>query len=175
MTSRIIRTKERFHARSQQTAGRLMQLIDFFYPPFQRFMPQQTFRYAACGGANQMLNLIVYYISYNFIFRKQNWDLGFITFKPHIAAFLVAFAVTFPIGFLLSRYVVFNQSAIKGRHQAVRYITVVVICLLLNYGLLKLFVEVFHWYPTPSMLLTILLVVTFSFLSQKRFAFKSVG
>ncbi len=173
--SRIIRTKEIFNARSQQTAGWLMQVIDFFYPPFRKIIPHQTFRYAACGGANQLLNLVVYYISYNFIFKKQNWNIGVITFKPHIAAFLVAIVFTFPIGFLLSRYVVFNESDVKGRHQAVRYITVVVICLLLNYVLLKLFVEVFGWYPTPSMFLTILLVVSFSFLSQKKFAFKSVG
>lgn len=173
--SRVIRTKEKFNAHSEQAAGWLMQIIDFFYPPFRRILPHQTFRYAACGGSNQILNLLVYYISYNFIFKKQDWHLGFITFKPHIAAFLLAFAVTFPIGFLLSRYVVFNESDMKGRQQAVRYITVVLICLLLNYGLLKLFVEVFHWYPTPSMLLTILIVVAFSFLSQKKFAFKSVG
>lgn len=173
--SRVIRTKKKIDARSQQAAGWLMPLIDFFYPPFEKFLPLQTFRYAACGGGNQLLNLAVYYISYNFIFKKQNWDIGFLVFKPHIAAFLVAFVVTFPIGFLLSRYVVFNESDIKGRHQAFRYFTVVGICLLLNYGLLKLFVEVFGWYPTPSMLLTILIVVTFSFLSQKKFAFKSVG
>ena len=173
--SRILRTKERFNVRSQQTADWLMQVIDFFYPPFRRFIPHETFKYAACGGANQVLNLIVYYISYNFIFKKENWQLGFITFKPHIAAFLLAFVATFPIGFLLSRYVVFHSSIIKGRQQAVRYVTIVLICLLLNYVLLKLFVEVFGWYPTPSMFLTILLVVAFSFLSQKKFAFRSVG
>jgi len=167
--------KEKMDARSQQVASLLMPLIDFFYPPFRRFMPLQTFRYAACGGANQALNLIIYYISYNFIFNKEVWDLEFIAFEPHIAAFIIAFIVTFPIGFLLARYVVFSDSEVKGRKQAGSYFIIAGICILLNYGLLKLFVEVFHWYPTPSMLLNIVLVVSFSFFSQKRFAFKSVG
>jgi putative flippase GtrA len=173
--SRIVRTKQKFHARSQQTAGWLMQIIDFFYPPFRKLIPHQTFRYAACGGGNQLLNLAVYTFFLHYVFKMKPWHLGFWTFKPHTAAFLVAFIVTFPIGFLLSRYVVFNESAIKGRHQIVRYFSIVGICLILNLVLLKLFVEVFHWNEVFSYFLDIIIVVMFSFLSQKRFAFKSVG
>lgn len=173
--SNALARKKKIDAKGQQAAGVLMQLIDFFYPPFRRFIPHQTFRYAACGGANQVLNLVIYFISYNYIFKKEIWHLGFIAFKPHIAAFIIAFIITFPIGFLLARYVVFHDSEVKGRKQAGSYFIIAGICIVLNYGLLKLFVEVFGWYPTPSMLLTIVLVVSFSFFSQKRFAFKSVG
>ena len=164
--------KERFEHRSQRAAGWIMPIIDFFYPPFRRLMPLQTFRYAACGGGNQLLNLVIYYVSYNFIFKKQNWDAGFYVFSPHIAAFLVSFIVTVPLGFLLSKYVVFNQSGLKGRHQAIRYFAIVGICLVLNIGLIKLFVEVLHIWPTLAMLLNIVVVVLFSFLSQKKFAFR---
>lgn len=173
--SKVKAAKKKIDDHSQVAAGWLMRIIDVFYPPFRRWMPLQTFRYAACGGGNQALNLLIYFISYNFIFHKEVWHLGFIAFKPHIAAFIVAFIVTFPIGFMLSRYVVFNDSQIRGHHQAVRYLSIVGVCILLNYGLLKLFVEVFHWYPTPSMLVTIVIVVSFSFLTQKKYAFQSSG
>jgi putative flippase GtrA len=173
--SRILRTKEKFDAHSQKTAGWLMQFIDFFYPPFRKFIPHQTFRYAACGGANQLLNLAVYTFCLYYVFKMKNWDLGFWVFTPHTASFLVAFVVSFPIGFLLSRYVVFNESDVKGRQQIVRYFSIVGICLVLNLVLLKLFVEVFHWNEVLSYFLDVVIVVTFSFLSQKRFAFKSVG
>ncbi|HCL82631.1 MAG TPA: phenylalanine 4-monooxygenase, partial [Chitinophagaceae bacterium] len=33
----------------------IIALIDFFYPPFRKFISLQTFRYAACGGANTIL------------------------------------------------------------------------------------------------------------------------
>lgn len=171
--SKVVHVKKKINEKSQQTALKLMPVIDFFYPPFKKIMPLQTFRYAACGGGNQLLNLIIYFISYNYIFKKEVWHLGFIAFKPHIAAFIVSFIITFPIGFLLSRYIVFQGSEVRARHQAFRYFSIVGICLLLNYLLLKLFVEIFHWYPTPSMLLTIIIVVMFSFFTQKKFAFKS--
>lgn len=150
-------------------------VIDVFYPPFKKYIPHQTFRYIACGGSNQLLNLVIYYLSIHYLFHDKNWELGFIAFKPHIAAFIVAFSISFPIGFLLAKYVIFHGSPVRGKTQAVRYISIVIICLALNYFILKLFVEIFLWYPTPSMILNIVLVTIFSYFSQKRFAFKSVG
>lgn len=173
--NKVVRTREKIAAKSQQAADIILPIIDFFYPPFRKIMPLQTFRYAACGGGNQLLNLLIYFVSYNYIFKKEVWHLGFIAFKPHIAAFIIAFIITLPIGFLLGKYVIFNDSEVKSHKQAGRYFLIACICIVLNYGFLKLFVEVFHWYPTPSMMLTIVLVVTFSFFSQKKVAFKSVG
>ena len=31
---------------------KIIAFIDFFYPPFKKIMPEQTFRYAVCGGSN---------------------------------------------------------------------------------------------------------------------------
>ena len=33
----------------------LTTVIDFFYPPFRRFMPLELFRYGCCGGLNLVL------------------------------------------------------------------------------------------------------------------------
>ncbi len=147
-------------------------IIDFFYPPFRNMMPIQTFRYAACGGANVALDIALYFISYNFILRKQVMHIGFLAFQPYIAAILITFCVTFPVGFLLSKYVVWTQSNIKGHVQLFRYFLLVLICLLLNYVFIKLFVELLHFYPTVSKIITTIIVVIFSYLSQKYFTFR---
>ncbi len=73
-------------------------------------MPIRTFRYAVSGGTNMLVDIFIYYISYNFILRKEVLELGFIAFKPHIAALWMAFFVSFPLGFLLSKYIVFDKS-----------------------------------------------------------------
>lgn len=135
-------------------------------------MPIQTFRYAACGGSNMLLDILIYYISYNFILHKQNLDLGFIVFKPHIAALWMAFVVSFPVGFLLSKYIVFNTSQLRGRVQLFRYLLIVAVNLLLNYAFLKTLVEYMNFYPTIARIFTTCILVTFSFLSQKHFTFK---
>ncbi|GAA4331476.1 GtrA family protein [Flaviaesturariibacter amylovorans] len=151
----------------------ILQVIDLFYPPFRKVMTVQMFRYAACGGGNTVLNILVYYIAYNFVLEKQVLDLGFIAFTPHIAAFLIAFCITFPIGFYLSMFVVFQGSYLKRRVQLWRYFLVAMACVVLNYVLLKVFVEILGMYPTPSLMATTGIVVLFSYLSQRHFSFRS--
>jgi len=151
----------------------IISFIDFFYSPFSRLMPLQTFRYAACGGANTVLDIVMYAIAYNFILHKQDLNLGFMAFKPHIASIIIAFCVSFPTGFFLMRNIVFTQSTLQGRVQLWRYFVLVLICLFLNYVFIKLFVEQLHIYPTISKVLTTIIVVSFSYLTQKNYTFKA--
>ena len=135
-------------------------------------MPIRTFRYAVSGGSNMLLDILVYYISYNFILHKQILDIGFIAFKPHIGALWMAFCISFPVGFLLSKYIVFDNSQLRGRVQLFRYLLIVGVNLILNYAFLKTLVEYMNFYPTIARVFTTCILVTFSFLSQKHFTFK---
>lgn len=152
--------------------------IDFFYPPFKKFLNLQTFRYIVCGGTNTFLDILIYFISYNFILHKQVVFLGFIAVKPHIMAFIMSFIISFPTGFYLNRNVVFTGSTLRGRVQLFRYLLLVVICVILNYVFIKLFVEQFNIFPTVAKILTTVIVVSFSYVTQRYFTFKkseSVG
>jgi len=148
-------------------------LIDFFYKPFKRIMPLQTFRYAAAGGVNTLFDICLFTIGYHYIFKKQNYALGPLTLSPHIASLFFAFCFSLPSGFYLNRYIVFQESGLKRHHQLIRYITVVLICVVFNYLFLKLFVDYFGWYATPSKILTTVLVIVFSYTSQTYYFFRA--
>jgi putative flippase GtrA len=150
----------------------ILTIIDFFHKPFERWIDQQTFRYLACGGSNTVLDLVVYFVSYNFILDKAPVHAMGITISSHIAAFLMSFSISFPLGFALSKYVVFTESNLKGRVQLFRYAVLVASCIMLNYVFLKLFVEYCHFFPTPSKALTTAIVAVFSYISQRNFTFK---
>jgi putative flippase GtrA len=152
----------------------ILDLIDWVYPVFKKLMPLKTFRYAACGGANTVLDILLFFVSYNYLFHKQMVQIGdYFTISPHIASFMVSFCITFPLGFYLSRYVVFQETSVKKSQQLYKYFFVVLGCILLNYGFLKLFVDHFGWYPTPAKVMTTFFVVIFSYTSQKNFTFKA--
>ena len=151
----------------------ILDLIDWVYPLFRKLMPIHTFRYAACGGGNTVLDILGFYLSYNFLFQKMPIHIGWLTISPHIASFMVSFCVTFPIGFYLSRYVVFQETAVKKTAQLLKYFLVVLGCILLNYIFLKLFVDYLSWYATPAKIMTTFFVVIFSYTSQKNYTFKS--
>lgn len=151
----------------------IISIIDSFYPPFSRFIDLQTFRYAACGGTNSLFDILLYSFTYNYILQKSIVHLGGIAISPYIAAMMVTFPITLLTGFLLMRYVVFPDSkATRKRVQGSRYVAVVVCCIFLNYIFLKLFIEKFGWWPLPSKMATTVLVVLFSYFSQKHFTFR---
>ena len=150
----------------------ILKVVDFFYPLFNRLMPLQTFRYAACGGANTLLDIFLFHQFENSFAERGIVRIGSFAISPHIAALIADFSITFPIGFYSSRYVVFSESNVRGRIQLIRYFSLVMACMALNYMFLKFFIEQLHIEPTVSKIFTSVIVITFSYLSQKHYTFK---
>ena len=150
----------------------ILRWIDVFYPFFKKWLSLQTFRYAACGGVNTCLDISLFSFAYNFIFKKHMLALGPFTMSPYIAALFFDLCITIPTGFYLNRYVVFPRAGLKGHIQLFRYIFVVAICIVANYGFLKLFVGYLGWYPTPAKIVTTALVAIFSYSSQTFYFFR---
>ncbi len=150
----------------------ILQWIDIFYPLFKKWFSLQTFRYAACGGANTLLDILLFSISYNFILKKHQVNLGSITISPHVTAMFMALSVSLPTGFYLNRYVVFQYAGLNRRSQLARYILVVSICISLNYVFLKFFVDILVWYPTPSKIFITAIIIIISYTIQTFYFFR---
>lgn len=149
--------------------------IDFFYFPFLRFIPPEVFRYGVTGGANTAFDILLYFVFYRYVLDQQILDLGFTAISPHIAAFLIVFPITFCTGFILAKYVTFTASELRGRIQLFRYGLTVFGAIIINYVFLKFFVEYMGWYATLSKAITTVIAVTFSYLSQRYFSFKTAS
>jgi len=151
----------------------IIRTIDLFYAPFQRVIPIETFRYAATGGFNTILDVSLYFICYNFVLDKQIIDLHIVSISPHIGAFLIVFPITFFTGFLLAKYITFTGSEIRGRIQLMRYMLSVSGSIFLNYFFIKLLVEFGGLWPTLSKIITTVIVVIYSYFVQKFYTFKN--
>lgn len=150
----------------------ILPVIDFFYPPFRKLMNLQTFRYAASGGGNVVLGFLIYTVSFKYLFRESDFHFDFYALKGHTAALFLSFCVTFPIGFFMSKYVVFSDSKMKGRIQLFRYFMICMFNLALNYLLLKILIEKFRLDEILAQVITIVIVVVFSYLAQRNFSFR---
>ena len=164
----------------QTFAQIITKIVDFFYRPFRKYIPQQLFRYAACGGGNMVLDWVLYFLLYNFVIGHEliyiplpfASNLSPICLTPHIMTLLIVFPITLLTGFWLNKYVTFTQSSLRGYKQLLRYILIVIVNLLVNYFGLKLLVEVCGIYPTPSKMIITIITVIVSFFGQKYFSFK---
>lgn len=157
------------------TGNSIRGIIDFFYPPFRKFMTLQFFRYGVTGSANLLFDWVLYFFIYNFVLRHNMLDLGFITLSSPVAALAIKIPIVLLSGFLLQKYVTFSSSGLNGRVQLFRYAVVFFTNLLISYFGLKLLVDGLHLYPSPSNALISILTVFISYFSQKLYTFKTAG
>lgn len=148
-------------------------IIDFFYPPFRKFMTLQFFRYGITGAANLVFDWILYFMIYNFVLRHKMLNLGFVTLSSHIAALAIKVPIVLLSGFLLQKYVTFSSSSLNGRVQLFRYAIVFFVNLCISYFGIKLLVDGFNLYPSPSNIIISIFTVFISYFSQKLYTFKT--
>ncbi len=135
-------------------------------------MAIQTFRYLVSGSVNTLLGLVVFYVSYHYIFRAENFHFVYYAFESYTASLFISFGVTFIFGFFMMKYVVFDDSKIRGHVQLFRYLLVCLFNLTLNYALLKLAVEALRIYPTFAQIGATFFVAVVSYMAQRYFSFK---
>ena len=157
-----------------KAAERIGRTIDLFYRwPFDRIFSREVFRYAACGGANMVSDAVLYYLIYHYIVAERFLNLGFVVVSPHIASLAVVFPFTFLIGFWLNRHVAFNSTRRRTRTQLLRYLLSVGGAIVLNYLCMKLFVDMLHFWPTPSKLLTTVISALYSYAAARYYTFRT--
>ena len=132
--------------------------IDLFYiPPFTRLVSRETFRYGACGAANMVLDLVLYYLIYHYVVAEQFIDLSVVVMSPHIASLCVVFPITFFNGFWLNRNVAFRRSELPQGRQLWRY--ALSVC----------------GSATPAKAITTVISVAYSYLMAPYYSFRTIS
>ena len=150
----------------------LTKLIDRFYvSPVSKFCSREFFRYGVCGATNMVLDALWYFMIYHFLIKARYINLGIVTISPHISSLVIVFPITFLTGFLLNRHVAFHATQQPSGRQLKRYALTVLGSIVINYVCMKLFVEYFNIWPTPSKLLTTIITVAYSYVAARYFTF----
>jgi putative flippase GtrA len=152
-------------------------IIDFFHKPFSRWIPTQTFRYLACGGSNTVLNIAIEYLTYKTLLHKNDVHIyGNVNIAAEVAAWVVAFCISFPAGFIMSRHIVFPESNLHGRIQLFRYALTTVTFIVVTYLLIKAFATYLPMvHPTAAYTFICLFTAVLSYISQRKFTFKTTA
>lgn len=154
-------------------AERVTRVVDFFYVrPLRGVMSLQTFRYAACGGTNLVVNWLLYALLYDVVLQFDYLNLGVVYISRHIAALAVTFPVTLLSGYWLQSRVSFRGSPLGDRVSSVRYLITTLGSLAINYVCLKVLVEWCGVYAPAAQVITSLITVVYSYLMQKHWTFR---
>lgn len=136
-------------------------------------MPLQTFRYAACGGGNLVLNWLLYALLYDVVLGFDFFHLaGTLYISRHIAALAITFPITLITGYLLQSRISFAGSPLGDRVSSVRYLMTTLGSLIINYVCLKIMVEWWLLYAPLAQVLTSLITIVYSYVLQKFWTFR---
>lgn len=150
----------------------MISLIDKLYiKPLESIVSRDIFGYGLCGALNMALDTLWYFTIYHFVVAENFIDIGVVVISPHIATLFIVFPITFFTGFWLNRHVAFRVTEYKTRGQLFRYAISVIGSIVINYICMKLFVETFDFWPTPSKMLTTVISVVYSYLAARYFTF----
>lgn len=124
-----------------------------------------------------MLNIFIDHGTYNFVLHGQDLHVfGSVVIAAEVFAWIVAFAISFPAGFIMSRHIVFPESNLHGRIQFFRYALTTATFILLTYVLIKVF-SICLPMIDQTIRYTFICVFTavLSYISQRKFTFKTTA
>jgi putative flippase GtrA len=139
----------------------------------KKILQNKVFRYFIAAGTATVVDVVVYFITYNYILFKKDFALSdvIVVSAPSISL-VISFSCGLLTNFVISKYYVFTESNIKGRHQLVRYVLVALFVLMLNYFFMSFLIKGLNWYPTLSRVVSALTIGVVSFVFHKVFSFK---
>lgn len=131
-------------------------------------------RYGMAAGIATAVDVCVYFIAFNYIFKKQDIHLSpVIVLGAPTVSLVLSYSCGLITNFAISKYFVFTESDLRGHHQLMRYVMVAILILFLNYGFMSFLIKTLGWFPTISRAVSAVTVGMLSFVIHKSFSFKT--
>jgi len=130
-------------------------------------------RYIFSAGMATMVDVVVYFLFFNFIFLKSDQSIfDLLTLSAPTASLAISYSAGLMTNFLITKYLVFTESDLRGIHQLLRYILVAILILALNYLLMSFLIKTLDWYPTIARIFSALSIGCLSFIIHKFYSFR---
>ena len=138
-----------------------------------KILQYKLIRYGLSAAIATCVDVCVYYIAFNFIYKKQDLHLaGFLVLSAPTASLIISYTCGLITNFTITKYYVFTESDLRGHHQLMRYVMVAVLILFLNYGMMSFLIKELQWYPTISRATSAIVIGLLSFVIHKAFSFR---
>src|SRR5688572_22019907 len=97
-------------------------------------LENKIIRYFLSAGVATGVDVTVYFLAYNFIYEKQDIHLfDLVTLSAPTGSLVLSYTCGLVTNFLITKYLVFTESDLRGIHQLARYILVAILILIMNY------------------------------------------
>jgi putative flippase GtrA len=145
----------------------------FFFPSFRNILSFEVYAYLAVGAANTVLNISVFALFCQFVFPESGIVINYYFIASYTASLIIAFLITVPTGFWLSKHFAFANKSGNAGKQLWKYFVIVLIGLFSDYLILRCLVISFNIQPTIAKIISTVVVLTANYFLQKYFTFRT--
>lgn len=139
----------------------------------QSLWQQRAIRYFFAAATATIVDIIVFWLVFNKVLHQKNHVfLSLFEFKAPTVSLICGFSCGLITNFLITKFLVFNESESETRKQFLRFITVNIFVLIANYFFMWFLKEHLHLYATVSRAVSAVTIGVFSFTAHKLFSFK---
>lgn len=137
-------------------------------------LKMKIFRYFISAGVATTVDVLVYFLSFNYLYNKHDIDLfGVLTVSAATASLVLSYTVGLLTNFTITKLLVFRESELETHKQLFRYVVVALAVLAANYFLMRLLIREWEWFPTIARAFSALAIGVLSFMVHKSFSFRS--
>ncbi len=136
-----------------------------------KLIKNQVFRFILSAGAGFLVDIFIFNLLYKKVFTQPTYQVFSYTILNHSLALSISFFMGVVVNFLMTKYMVFNESKLKSSKQFFRFISVAILGFMANLLLLNLFIEGFGIKPVIARIIAALSLFFASYFVHKIFSF----
>ena len=128
-------------------------------------------RFLLSASAGFLVDMSLFYMLYNFVFTDSRYSLMSFPVRNSSLALGISYSLGVIVNFLMTRYLVFNESQLSAVKQFFRFAIVAFIGFFANLGVLKLLIQSLSIYPPYARIGAALSLFVASYFVHKVFSF----
>jgi putative flippase GtrA len=136
-------------------------------------LDNKVFRYFISAGIATCVDITVYFLAYNYLYRKSDINIfGELIVSAATASLILSYTMGLITNFLITKFLVFKESDLETHKQLFRYVLVAVVILGFNYVLMRFLIRELEWFPTIARAVSAISIGVLSFAVHKTFSFR---
>jgi len=139
----------------------------------KKLLKSKIFKYFISAGVATWVDITVYFLAYNYLYKKLDFDVfGMYVVSAPSASLLLSYTIGLLTNFTITKMLVFKESELATYKQLFRYVIVAIFVLILNYIAMRFLIRQLDWFPTVSRAVSAISIGLLSFVIHKSFSFK---
>ncbi|HEY9002649.1 MAG TPA: GtrA family protein [Mucilaginibacter sp.] len=136
-----------------------------------KLVKNQVFRFVFSAGIGFLVDISVFYLFYHNLLNQQTYKVFFITVRNSSLSLAISFFSGVVVNFLITKFLVFNESRSRSSKQFIRFVSVAIIGFFANLAIVKFLIQDMGVYPPYARVMAALSLFFASYFIHKVFSF----